>query len=204
MDIENIWKQNSGSDDALNKLLQQYDFGNLHSKLPLKKLKKNLLMGMIWALLITAGYITLFFFLHFWQVYFCLGVLIIFNTWIMIESRKLYKEIPSTITPSNSIKQELINNYNSFKKWWSLQLKVSLMVYPIAAAGGFIIGGVLGSGKTVEAFLYNFRMLGILAITILVLMPISYYAAKWVYNHAYGKHLKKLRLLIDELSDGKQ
>lgn len=200
MNIENIWKQSSGSDEALNKLLQQNDFGNLHSKLPLKKLKKNLLMGMIWALLITAGYITIFFFIHFWQVYFSLGVLIVFNTWIMFESWKLYKLTPASITPSNSLKDELTSNYNSFQRWWSLQLKVSLFVYPLAAAGGFIIGGVLGSGKTVEAFLYNYKMIGVLIITVLILMPASYYAAKWVYNHAYGKHLKKIKLLIDELS----
>ena len=203
MDIENIWQQSSGSDDTLKKLLQQDDFSKLHSKLPLKKLKKNLLMGMIWAVIITIAYITLFFFIHLWQVYFSLGVLIIFNTWIMFESWKLYKQTPSTITPLNSLKQELTNNYDGFQSWWSLQLKVSLVVYPIATAGGFIMGGVLGSGKSVEDFLYNPRMLGILGITVLVFMPLSYYAAKWVFNHAYGKHLKKLKLLIDELSDSK-
>jgi len=200
MDIENIWKQSRGSDDALNKLLQLKNFSNLHSKLPMKKLKKNLMMGMIWALIITIGYIILFFFIHFWLVYISLGVLIIFNTWIMFYNWKLYKNTPSSINPSNSLKDELTNNYNSFQRWWSLQLKVSLIVYPIAIAGGFIIGGVIGSGKSVENFLYNPRMLGILGITILVFMPLSYYAAKWVFNHAYGKHLKKLKLLIDELS----
>ena len=201
MDIKNIWKQGSGTDDALNKLLQQEDFSNLHSRLPLMKLRKNLLMGMVWALLITGGYIFILCFIHFWQVYVALAVLIIFNVWIMVESWKLYKKTPSSITPSNSLKEELSNNYDSFNKWWSLQLKVSLFVYPIAAAGGFIIGGVSGSGKTVEAFLYNFRALGVLVITILILIPISYYAAKWVFNHAYGKHLKKIKLLIDELRE---
>lgn len=200
MDIENIWKQTSGSDEALNTLLQQNDFSNLHSKLPLKKLKKNLLIGIMWALLITAGYITLCFFIHFWQVYFSLGVLIIFNTWIMLESWGLYKQTPSSITPSNSLKDEITSNYNSFQKWLSLQLKVSLIVYPIATAGGFIIVGVLGSGKSVEDFLYNPRMLVILGITVLVFIPLSYYAAKWMFNHAYGKHLKRLKATIDTLS----
>ena len=203
MDIENVWKQISGSDDSLNRLLQQEDFSKLHSKLPLKKLKKNLLSGMIWALIITLAYITILFFIHFWQVYFSLGILIIFNTWLMFKSWKLYKQTASTITPTNSLKQELTENYNSFQRWWSLQQKVSLVVYPIATAGGFIIGGVLGSGKSIEAFLYHPRMLVILGITVLLFMPLSYFAAKWLFNHVYGKHLKKLKLLIDDLNNSK-
>ena len=45
MDIENIWRQSSGSDDSLNNLIQRDDFSNLQSRLPLKKLKQNLLMS---------------------------------------------------------------------------------------------------------------------------------------------------------------
>ncbi len=60
--------------------------------------------------------------------------------------------------------------------------------------------GVEGSGKTVEVFLYNPKMIMILVITVLVLVPICYCGARWMFNYAYGKHLKKLKNLIDELS----
>jgi hypothetical protein len=200
MDIENIWQQGDGNDEMLNRLLQQKDLSNYHSKLPLKKLKNNLLKGMIWATVITAGYIALFFFIAIWQVYIALFTLIISNTSIMILSWKLYKSINETISPSNSLKEELQRNYNGFQKWWSIQQRLGLFVYPVGAAGGFILGGVLGPGKPVEAFLYNPKTLSILGITILILVPLCYYGAKWMFNYAYGKHLKKLKLLIDELS----
>lgn len=201
MDIKNIWQQSEGKDDMLNRLLQQKDFHNHHSKMPLKKLKNNLLIGIIWASVITAVYITLFFFIGIWQVYIAFITLIIFNTWISILSWKLYKGINENITSSNSLKQELERNYIGFKKWWSIQQKMGLFVYPIAATGGFILGGILGSGKTVETFLYNPKMLSILIITILILVPLCYFGAKWMFNYAYGKHLKKLKVMIDELSD---
>lgn len=201
MDIESIWKGSTGKDDTLHKMLQQSGISSFQSKLPLLKLRKNLLIGIIWAALISAAYIILFFFIHAWQVYLSLGVLIVFNTWIMWESWKLYKKIPTSIAPSQSLKKQLIENYNGFQHWWSIQLKVSVIVYPIATAGGFILGGVLGSDRSVEEFLYNPRMLSFLAITIIVFMPLSYYAAKWVYYKAYGKHLKKLKGLIEELSE---
>lgn len=188
MDSENVWQQSGGSDDALNKLLQQSDFNNLHSKLPLNKLKKNLLIGITWAALITVAYIVLLFFVQLWQVYITLSVLIFFNIWIAIDTWKLYKNISVDITVANG-----------FQRWWSLQQRASLFVYPIALTGGFILGGFLGSNKAVESFLYNSKMLSILGIIILIVMPVCYYGAKWMFNYAYGKHLKKIKMFIDEL-----
>jgi len=200
MDLEKIWRQGGDSDDALNKLLNTDDFSKLQSKLPLKKLKRNLLIGIIWAVLITAFYIAAFFFVGIWQGYVALGILSLFNIVISCDSWKLYNNINVNISTTNSLKEELQKNYTSFIRWWRIQERLSLFVYPIAAAGGFIIGGVWGSGKPVEVFLYNTRMLLILAVTILFLVPLCYYGARWMFNYAYGKHLKKLKLLIDELS----
>lgn len=201
MDIENTWQNSGGNDDMLNKMLQQSDLSNIQSKLPLKKLKRNLLMGIFLAVLITLFYVILFFFINLWQVYIALCVMTFFNIWLMIDTWKLYKRTNENITPSNSLKQELQKNYDGFQSWWKLQQKTGLFVYPIAAAGGFILGGFWGSGKSVEAFLYNPKMLIILGITILVMVPICYYGARWMFNYAYGKHLKKLKKLIDELSE---
>jgi hypothetical protein len=200
MDIENIWQQGGNNDDALNKLLNTTDFSKLQSRLPLKKLKLNLLIGIIWALLITIGYIVLFLVIDIWQVHVALSVLIIFNTLIMLDSWKLHKNTPSTISPSNSLKQELTLHYNSFQHWWAIQQRVSLLVYPIAVTGGFILGGTLGSNKPVETFLYNSKMLGILGVTVLIMVPLCYFGAKWMFNYAYGKHLKKIKFAIDDLS----
>ncbi len=200
MDIENIWKQSSGSDDALNKILEQQDYSKLHSKLPLKKLKKNLLLGMVYAALITGFYVVLYFIVQIWQVHIAITIATLFNIIVGIDTWKLYKSINEDISTSNSLKDELEKNYSGFQRWWRIQERLGLFVYPIAATGGFIIGGVEGSGKTVEAFLYNSKMLLILGVTLLILVPFCYYGARWMFNYAYGKHLKKLKSTIDELS----
>ena len=200
MDLENIWQQAGSKDDMLNRILQQKNFDHLHSKLPLKKLKKNLLSGIAWAILITAGYLVLFYFIHIWQVYVALSIVIAFNIWIIILTWRLYKTMQDTITPSNSLKQELQKNYDGFQKWWAIQARLGLYVYPVAATGGFMLGGVVGSGKTVEAFLYRPSILIILAITIAIITPLCYYLSKWMFKYAYGRHLKKLKELIDELN----
>lgn len=201
MDIENTWQQSEGNDEVLSKLLQQNDFNNLPSRLPLKKLKDKLKSGMIWAGLITIVYISMFFFVSVWQVVIPLCILIIFNSWIMIESWKLYKNTNENISASFSVKQELQKNYDSFQKWSSLQLKVSLFVFPIAVAGGFVLGGIIGSGKTVESFLNKPKIWMFLCGTIVALVPAAYFLAKWMFKISLGKHLKNLKILIDELSD---
>ena len=200
MDIENIWQQSKGSDDALNKILQQKDFSKLHSRLPLEKLKSNLIVGIIWAAIITAFYIAVFFFVHIWQVNVALGILCFFNILVAMDSWKLYKKINVDFSTTNSLKEELKKNYSGFQRWWRIQQRLGLFVYPIGATGGFILGGVLGSGKSVEAFLYNPKMLIVLIITILILVPICYFGARWMFNYAYGKHLKKLKAFIEELN----
>ena len=201
MDIENTWQKDGGGDDMLNKMLQETKFENIQSKLPLKKLKKNLMMGMLSAIIITLAYIILFFTIKLWQVQIALFVMITFNLWIMIDTWKLYKNTDENITPSNSLKQELQNNYTSFQNWWKLQQKTGLFIYPIAASGGFILGGAEGSGKPVKEFLYNPMIISILVITVLVLVPVCYYFAKWMFNYVYGKHLKNLKSIIDELAE---
>jgi hypothetical protein len=200
MDLENIWQQKGESDDALNRILEQGDFGKLSSRLPLKKLKANLLIGIVWAILITIIYVVVFFYFPIWEVRLTLALLVMSNMLIVTGSLKLYRQVPGTITSSNSLKEELTLHYNSFQQWWSLQQKLSIFIYPIALTGGFILGGVAASEKTVEDLLYNGKMLGILGITIMVMVPLCYWGARWMFNYAYGTHLEQIKATIDELS----
>lgn len=200
MDINKIWQKDSGSDETLNSLLNQGHFDQLQSKLPLHKLRKNLLAGLVWAVLITILYFVLLFILPMWPAYVTLGVLILFNITLMVDTIKLYRKTPATVIPSNSLKEELTSHYDSFQRWWTLQRKLGLFLYPFACAGGFMVGGVMGSGKPVEEFLFTPEMLSILGVTLLVLVPLCYLAAKVMFNYAYGKHLKRLKATIDELA----
>ncbi len=200
MDIKNIWDQASGSDNALNKIFERKDFGNFQSKLPLVKLKKNLFTSLLLAVLLTAAYVPLFYYIEIWQVRVAIGIAILFNIYVGFDTWKLYNNIDVNVSTTNSLKDELQKNYSSFQSWWRIQERLGLFVYPIAATGGFILGGVEGSGKSVEAFLYNPKMLLVLGVTLVVLVPLCYYGAKWMFNFAFGKHLKRLKATIDELN----
>ena len=200
MDIKKIWQQQPPGDDMLNDLLQHNDYKNFDSNLPLKKLKNNLLIGIFSGILISLGYVFLIFKFATWQVNISLIVLIAFNSWIIYDSWKLYRNIEDTVSSTSNLRQELENICSGFQKWWSLQQRSRLFVYPVALTGGFIMGGVLGSGKSVDAFLYNSKMLSILGVTILILVPVCYYLAKWIFRYVYGKYLVDIKQMIKELT----
>lgn len=200
MDIENIWRQSNPQDNDLNAMIQAGNFSQLRSRLPLQKLRTNLLTGIIGGIVITLVYLVSLFFIPIWQVNIALVVLIVFNVLILVDSWILYRNTPAFITPTQSLKEELTLHYRSFQRWWRVQERASLFVYPIAVAGGFILGGFLGSEKPVESFLYNSSMLCILGITIIVMVLACYLGARWMFGYAYGKHLAKLKSAIDELS----
>jgi hypothetical protein len=65
-----------------------------------------------------------------------------------------------------------------------------------------MMGGVLGSGKTVGEFMSKPPVLIAFAIILVVLIPACYYLAKWMNRKAFGDHLEKLKANIDQLKNG--
>jgi ABC-type nitrate/sulfonate/bicarbonate transport system permease component len=116
----------------------------------------------------------------------------------MVKAYGLYKNIDLNLTQDNVL-TELKKQYDAFTEWKKQSLRVALFVYPFAAAGGFMLGGTIGSGKTIEVFMSNYWVLIALVISILVLVPLSYLLAKWMTKVAFGKFIDQLKERIDEL-----
>ena len=199
MNFEETWKNIGQHDDILNGLISKNTISKYGSNLPINKLKSNLLGGIFWAILLTSGYIFLLFVTKTWLVNVTLVIMSLFNCWVMMDSYKLYKLI-SKITPFN-LKQQLESNYSALSRWRTLQQRASLFIYPVSVSGGFILGGVIGSGKPALLFLYDPKILVALAIAVIVLTPACYFLANWMFKIAYGKHMESLKAIIDELGE---
>jgi len=74
----------------------------------------------------------------------------------------------------------------SITTWLNNQQKVALIIYPVSATGGFMLGGVIGSGKSVEVLMSKPVVILVLIVTIIILVPICYYLAKWMCNYSFG------------------
>ena len=194
---------NDRQDDDLSSLLQKSTLSKLSSHNPLEKIRKNLLINMIWGVLICAVYVWIISFFRIWQVQVAIGLVLVFSLWALYTAYVQYKNINNSVSSSRSLLDEMKTHYHSISNWMKTQQRVALLIYPVSAAGGFMLGGVLGSGKPVGFFMSKPMVIVALLISIAVLVPACYWLARWMFNYSFGKHLKALNENIKALEEEK-
>lgn len=197
-DLQKIWEQDAQGSDLLEKMLQAKTFRQKNIETPLAKLRKNLAIHIGYAAIITIGYALITWYFTYWQVQACMVLLIAFNLWAMIKSYGLYKNIDLNLSATNVL-NELKKHERAFTEWEKQSMRAGLMIYPFAAAGGFMLGGAVGSGKSPEIWLSDHRVLLIMGIVVVVLVPLGYLVAKWMTKVAFGRYVIQLRDRIKEL-----
>lgn len=203
MSIEKDWnKLNEGQDSDLSSLLKSSKLSGLSSKNPLEKIRKNLLKNILSVGIICIGYIAILIYFRIWQVQLSIGIVLLFSLWGLYTAIIQYKKLRTTITEL-PVLDELKRHHESISIWIKTQQRVALLIYPISAAGGFMLGGVLGSGKSVETFISKPKVMIALVIAVAVLTPAAHYLAKWMANYSFGKHLNALKENIKALEEEK-
>lgn len=202
MSIEQNWQNWDEQVDAdLSGLLQPGKLEKLHSSSPLKKIKFYLLVSMIWSVLIAAFYVYMMIQFPQWPVLLCIGVVLLFTLWAGLSSWQQYKSI-DPYAGGGSLLSQMQKHYDGIHTWMKNQMKVAVFVYPVACTGGFMIGGMLGSGKSIAYFLSKPPVIAALLISIAVMVPVCIWFAKWMFKKSFGKHLDMLKKNIDALKAG--
>lgn len=197
MNLEEQWKLMDKGDEDLSSLIRK-GVRNVPSKDPLEKIKRNLLINSVWGLVIAAGYVLVLISFPVWQVLVCIGIVFLFTLWAVAKALLLYREIKKPM-PHNTLLQEMERHYQGIQSWMNVQEKAALLIYPVSAAGGFMIGGSLGAGKSIDVVMSKPIMLVALVITIVILVPICIYLAKWLNKKAFGRYAAQLKQNIDNL-----
>ena len=199
MNIEEQWKDMGEQQDKdLASLLKMPGIANLASKDPLQKIKNNLLIHCVWAVIISGLYIFILVRFPFWQLMLSIGIVLLFTVLAIIKSLQLYQKL-SVNNPALTVLQQMEHHYYTIQKWISIQQWVGLFIYPVSAAGGFMLGGFIGSGKPIEVFMQKPAMIITLLISIAVLVPACFYLAKWMSRKAFGQYAEALKQNIDSL-----
>lgn len=201
MSIEKTWRDiDEQSDEALLSLLQPKALNKLHSKNPLSTIRKNLLRNGIMGIIIACFYIFILIFFPYWQIQTCIAVVLIFTVWATAGAFRLRKAIDGNVE-TLSLLEEMERHYTNIQQWMRSQKWAGLLIYPVSAAGGFMLGGVMGAEKSVDEIMSKPIMIWALLICIAVLTPAGYYLAKWLSHKAFGQHLKLLKQNIDDLKE---
>jgi hypothetical protein len=199
MNLEQLWQKHQPNTDGLPELHQLNDLKPVHELSVLKKLKKMLGINMGWALLIAAAYVIVLVCYPYWQIQALIGIALVFTLWGAWSAWQLYQKVEVNVQ-ATSLLAELQRNSEALKAWMQIQTRVALFVYPFCIAGGFLLGGVIGSGKSIAALMQKPLIPWALIAAIILLTPLSYLAAKWMFRVSFGKLLKRLEENIQSLT----
>lgn len=62
-----------------------------------------------------------------------------------------------------------------------------------------MLGGFLGSGKSIDVIMQKPVMIIALLISIAILVPLCFYLARWMCKVAFGKYTEQLKRNIETL-----
>lgn len=199
MDIQLAFAQLAPQDPAFEQRLEQATGVRHPSNHPLWKLRRAIRINLGFAVVITLGLLLLMTQLTDLIVLLCLLVVLGFNVWAILTTVQLHRSLPDHIPAERGLLQVMRDHAAAIQHWMFAQKRVALFVYPVAATGGFLLGGASGSGLSPVAFMQRPYMWLILLITLLVLVPLTHRLASWMTRTAFGGHLDALKARIAEL-----
>jgi hypothetical protein len=198
MNLQEEWMNMGGDDKDLSALISKRSLANA-SRHPLEKLKGNLLANALWGIAFSLGYCWIMLKFPEWPICVCLSLALIFSLWSSIQTLQLRASLQHINLSSQSLLQELELQYHHVQKWMSIQQQMGLFVYPFAATGGFLLGLTLNSNRSIDEIFTNFKYLISLAVVIVVLTPLGYWVARWMFRKGFGIYADQLRQNIDRL-----
>lgn len=200
MSIEKNWKRiNEQADDDLSSLLTSPAVTRLSSNNPLFKIRVNLLKNMAWAVFFCMMYLFIVLYYSAWQLQLVFSVILVLSCWTLYKTYIEYKKINTRVSSVDPLLTELKRHEQSITGWMHTQQRSWLIIYPFCAAGGYMLGGVLASGHSLETFMNKPLAIPTLILLIVLLVPAGYYLARKLFQSSFGNHLEVLRKNIKEM-----
>jgi hypothetical protein len=192
MDLTEAWKKLES--DTLSKPVA----GSVHiqktSKHPVQKLILLFNVTLGFAMFFELGFIYLFAIMPQLIVKVFLVIMIITYAFFFLLNYKVLRKIKHSFRLDLSLKNTLKQVYDNTVSTLAFQRKASLIIYPLAATAGFLMG--LAAEKDAAMMMQKWQVQVILLISIIILTPSCYYLARWMEKVSYGKYLHQLRNLI--------
>jgi hypothetical protein len=199
MDLQLTFANWRPEDPAFEDRLRMATAANSKSRHPLEKLRRAVRVNLIFAAVITLGYLALFPFIPHPVVMVFLGLVVLYNGWAMLHTYRHYQRMPTSVSAMNDVLAELRAQVALTTDWMKLHVRIGLVMYPLAITGGFLLGGLVGTDASLQELLSKPPLWWILGVTLVVLVPICHYTVKWMTRMAFGVHVEALRRSIVEM-----
>lgn len=200
MDIEKNWQNFPPGEQLPEAWLRGGKWHKPSNVNPLQKLKRSLQINLGWALPIALLYIYVIVVSHHWVVQVSMVAMLLFTLWAIFSTWTLYRNVDPQLCVDCSLVGEMRRQHAMISRWMRNQERVALFFYPIGAAGGFIMGGLTSSGKSLSEFMGIPMVQVAFVLAIVLLTPGGWYLARWMNKKAFGQHLQTLQERIDALN----
>ncbi|MFZ6001655.1 MAG: hypothetical protein ACOYW3_14190 [Bacteroidota bacterium] len=161
-------------------------------------MKRAYLISMVFSIVFLFAFVVLLFLFD--EPLVRVGVIAMIIAYVAFSWMNLsaYRRVRVDFPMDGNLRNVLQNTYDFIVANIKYQERFGLFVYPFAAAAGYLMGLSASTGNATER-LEQQLVLVVLAIVIVVLTPLSWLAARWLYKLSYGKCLVELKALISEM-----
>lgn len=195
MELKDIWQQQTEkalSDQEVASSLRK------HSKHPVHKLQRNLLISLGFTVFFLIAFSTLFFFVNEWIIRGLLVIIIAFYLAGTVFTYKEWQHNRGILLSDQPVKDALQNIINRIRRSLRTSERVAIFVYPVSIAAGFLLG--FSVEKDLSLLLDKPIGIIMLLVVIIVGTPASHWLAKWMNKKAYGKYLDEIEKTLNEMN----
>jgi hypothetical protein len=166
------------------------------SKHPVQRLIQLSKVTLGFAIFFELGFIYLFIIMVQPIVKVFLVIMMIAYLFFFVVNYRILRDIQQSFRLDLNLRSTLKQVYDNMMSTLAFQRKASIIIYPLAATAGFLMG--LAAEKDAAILMQKWQVILVLVIAIIVITPSCYYLARWMEKVSYGKYLTQLRELIQQ------
>lgn len=200
--LKNIWTRETGPQDKKDEYL--LSLLNKPSNSPIAQMKRNLRSELIAVIILYASTVVYYFFAFHGKMIELSWVMLVLGALFVIYLYRKNKLLNSMQCVACRVKSNLELQLGTLEKYVRFYLIAGTLAFPITM---LIVGYVvlvlyperLHTPVVQPAHLQ--RMAFIYIATMLALSVAVFFVNKWYVNRLYGRHIKKLREILNEMKD---
>jgi hypothetical protein len=201
MDLHEIWKKLETEKLEVVKTSPLTEWPP-KSKHPVSKLEQSFFFALLWIVFFEGVFAYLFIDFTHTLVRAFMGLLIVCYAFGFVVNYRVFKQIRREIDFSKNLFQTLSSIYNNVITTLRFQRRAFILIYPIAASAGFLLG--FSTQKDPGRVIAEPRLLLIMIGASIAITPFGYWIARWLEKTSYDKYCAQLKALIDQIESTKE
>lgn len=198
MKIEDTWKSLSENEERLSGAEIRAGL-HLKSEDAVRKLNKRMAWKIGFTVLFTPLYIAAYFIVDSWLPQLLFAIITLAHLVGLVFFIQRYRKAKSFDMGSADVKSTLEAYLDNIKSTIRQEEMAGLALYPIAAASGFFFS--LLEELSLEEALADTKILITLLILVIVITPLSHWAARWMNRKTFNKYLDLLEERLAQISE---